>query len=164
MQISGKYIHSGLLLLRVGLALVLVFAANTTFEGFPVLGAALASDRYLPRQLHTRGDRLAFSNGILLLGAGATVLVVAFRADVGTLIHLYIVGVFTAFTASQLGMVRHWRRVLRTERDPVARRRIHRSRAGNTFGAALTGVVLAGGLVTKFGRGGLIAGVGLGGE
>jgi hypothetical protein len=138
-------------------ALVLVFAANTTFDGFPMLGAALASDRFLPRQLHTRGDRLAFSNGILVLGAGAAVLVVAFRADVVTLIHLYIVGVFTAFTASQLGMVRHWRRVLRTERDPVARRRIHRSRAVNTFGAALTGVVLAVVLVTKFDRGAWIS-------
>lgn len=133
--------------------LVLVFAANTTFDGFPVLGAMLASDRYLPRQLHTRGDRLAFSNGILLLGAGATVLVVAFRADVVTLIHLYIVGVFAAFTLSQAGMVRHWNRVLGTERDAAVRRRLHRSRAINLFGALLTGSVLAVILVAKFNRG-----------
>src|SRR5690606_28208807 len=72
-------------------ALVLVFAANPTFEGFPMPGAALASHRYLPRQLHTRGDRLAFSNGIMVLGAAAIVLVVAFRADPVALIHLYIV-------------------------------------------------------------------------
>jgi len=138
-------------------ALVLVIAANTTFDGFPVLGAALASDRYLPRQLHTRGDRLAFSNGIMVLGAAAIVLVVAFRADPVALIHLYIVGVFTAFTASQVGMVRHWRRLLATERDPVARRRAHRSRAVNTFGAALTAAVLVVILIAKFDRGAWIS-------
>lgn len=138
-------------------ALVLVVAANTTFDGFPVLGAMLASDRYLPRQLHTRGDRLAFSNGVLVLGAGATVLVVTFRAGVVSLIHLYIVGVFVAFTLSQVGMVRHWARVLRTERDPAARRRLNRSRAINTFGAVLTGAVLVVILVAKFNRGAWIS-------
>src|SRR5690606_29344091 len=137
-------------LVLVATALVLVFAANTTFEGFPMLGAALASHRYLPRQLHTRGDRLAFSNGIMVLGAAAIVLVVAFRADPVALIHLYIVGVFTAFTASQVGMVRHWNRTLITQRDPVARRRAHRSRLVNTFGAVLTAVVLGVILVAKF--------------
>jgi amino acid transporter len=138
-------------------ALVLVFAANTTFDGFPVLGASLASDRYLPRQLHTRGDRLAFSNGILVLGAAATVLVVSFRADVVALIHLYIVGVFVAFTLSQAGMVRHWSRALRTEQDAAARRRMHLSRAINTFGAVLTTAVLVAVLVAKFDRGAWIS-------
>jgi len=138
-------------------ALVLVLAANTTFDGFPVLGAALASHRYLPRQLHTRGDRLAFSNGIMVLGAAAVVLVMAFRADPVALIHLYIVGVFTAFTTSQVGMVRHWNRTLATERDRVARRRAYRSRAVNTFGAALTAVVLVVILIAKFDRGAWIS-------
>jgi amino acid transporter len=138
-------------------ALVLVFAANTTFDGFPVLGASLAADRYLPRQLHTRGDRLAFSNGILVLGAAATALVVAFRADVVALIHLYIVGVFVAFTLSQVGMVRHWVRALRDEREPAARRRMHRSRVINTFGAVLTAAVLVVVLVAKFDRGAWIS-------
>lgn len=137
--------------------LVLVLAANTTFDGFPGLGAMLASDRYLPRQLHTRGDRLAFSNGVLLLAAGATVLVLVFRANVVTLIHLYIVGVFVALTVSQVGMVRHWSRALGTERDPAARRRIHRSRMTNAFGAVLTGAVLAVVLVAKFNRGAWIS-------
>jgi amino acid transporter len=141
------------MLVLAATALVLVLAANTTFDGFPMLGAMLASDRYLPRQLHTRGDRLAFSNGVVLLGVGATVLVVAFRADVVALIHLYIVGVFVAFTLSQWGMVRHWRQLLRTERDPATRRRIHRSRAINLFGAGLTGAVLVVILVAKFNRG-----------
>jgi amino acid transporter len=138
-------------------ALVLVFAANTTFDGFPVLGAMLASDRYLPRQLHTRGDRLAFSNGVLALGFGAGLLVLVFRANVVQLIHLYIVGVFVAFTFSQVGMVRHWNRVLATERDPVARRVVNRSRTINLSGAVLTGVVLAVILVAKFNRGAWIS-------
>lgn len=148
---------AGFYLVLAVTALVLVLAANTTFDGFPVLGAMLAQDRYLPRQLHTRGDRLAFSNGILVLGAAATVLVVVFEANVIRLINLYIVGVFVGFSFSQLGMVRHWNRLLRTERDPLARRRIRRSRAVNTFGAALTGVVLAVILVTKFSRGAWIS-------
>ena len=81
-------------------ALILVLAANTAFNGFPVLGSILAKDGYLPRQLHTRGDRLAFSNGILLLAGFATLLVVAFNASPTRLIQLYIVGVFVSFVCS----------------------------------------------------------------
>lgn len=144
-------------LILAATALVLVFAANTAFDGFPVLGASLAADRYLPRQLHTRGDRLAFSNGILVLGAAGSLLVVAFRADVVALIHLYIVGVFVAFTVSQVGMVRHWHRALRSARDPKARGHVHRARAINALGALLSGVVLAVALVAKFDRGAWIS-------
>ena len=99
-------------------ALILALAANTAFNGFPVLGSILAQDRYLPRQLHTRGDRLAFSNGILFLAGFA---VRARRRVPGRghrLIPLYTVGVFVSFTLSQTGMVRHWNRLLRTETDP----------------------------------------------
>ena len=99
--------------------LILVLAANTAFNGFPVLGSILAQDRYLPRQLHTRGDRLAYSNGILILAGFATLLIVAFDAQVTRLIQLYIVGVFVSFTLSQTGMVRHWTRLLRTETEPA---------------------------------------------
>ena len=109
-------------------ALILVLAANTAFNGFPVLGSILAQDRYLPRQLHTRGDRLAFSNGILFLATFAIVLIVAFKAQPTHLIQLYIVGVFVSFTLSQTGMLRHWNRLLRTERDPAGARRMYRSR------------------------------------
>ena len=91
--------------------LILVLAANTAFNGFPVLGSILAQDGYLPRQLHTRGDRLAFSNGIVILAGCAIVLIVVFDAEVTRLIQLYIVGVFVSFTLSQLGMVRHWTRL-----------------------------------------------------
>ncbi|MEV4415863.1 APC family permease [Catellatospora sp. NPDC049609] len=138
-------------------ALILVLAANTAFNGFPVLGSILAQDRYLPRQLHTRGDRLAFSNGIMLLAAFAAVLVVAFQAETTRLIQLYIVGVFVSFTLSQIGMLRHWNRLLRTERDQSARRRMKRARAINGFGAVLTGFVLILVLLTKFTHGAWIS-------
>src|SRR3978361_1169487 len=105
-------------------ALILVLAANTAFNGFPVLGSILAQDRYLPRQLHTRGDRLAFPNGILFLAFAAIAFVVAFRAEVTALIQLYIVGVFVSFTLSQIGMVRHWTRLLRAEPDAMQRGRM----------------------------------------
>jgi amino acid transporter len=138
-------------------ALILALAANTAFNGFPVLGSILAQDRYLPRQLHTRGDRLAFSNGILILAAFAVVLVVGFQAEVTRLIPLYTVGVFVSFTLSQTGMVRHWNRLLRTETDPGARRRMRRAQSINGFGAIMTGVVLLTVLVTKFLLGAWIA-------
>ena len=100
-------------ILQLFTALILVLAANTAFNGFPVLASILAKDGYLPRQLHTRGDRLAFSNGILLLSGFAIVLIVAFNASPTRLIQLYIVGVFVSFTCSQTGMIRHWNRLLR---------------------------------------------------
>jgi amino acid transporter len=138
-------------------ALILALAANTAFNGFPVLGSILAQDRYLPRQLHTRGDRLAFSNGIVILAAFAVVLVLGFQAEVTRLIPLYTVGVFVSFTLSQTGMVRHWNRLLRTETDPLARRRMRRAQSINGFGAVMTGVVLLTVLVTKFLLGAWIA-------
>ncbi|MFD2764729.1 APC family permease [Micromonospora eburnea] len=138
-------------------ALILFLAANTAFNGFPVLGSILAQDRYLPRQLHTRGDRLAFSNGIVFLAVFAAVLIIGFQAEVTRLIQLYIVGVFVSFTLSQAGMIRHWNRHLRRERDPEARRRMVRARAINGFGMVLTGTVLIIVLVTKFLLGAWIA-------
>ena len=143
-------------------ALILVLAANTAFNGFPVLGSILAQDRYLPRQLHTRGDRLAFSNGIVFLAGGAILFVVAFQAEVTQLIQLYVVGVFISFTLSQAGMVRHWNRLLGTEDDPGARNRIRRSRAINAFGLLMTALVLVVVLVTKFLLGAWIALVAMG--
>jgi amino acid transporter len=131
-------------------ALILFLAANTAFNGFPVLGSILAQDRYLPRQLHTRGDRLAFSNGIVILALGACLLLWGFQADVSRLLNLYIVGVFVSFTLSQTGMVIHWTRHLRTETDPRVRHQMHRSRVINFFGGIMTGLVLVVVLLTKF--------------
>jgi amino acid transporter len=98
-------------------ALILVLAANTAFNGFPVLASILANDRLLPRQLHNRGDRLAFSNGILFLSGAAILIVYAFDASVTRLIQLYILGVFTSFTLGQLGMIKHWTRNIASSSD-----------------------------------------------
>jgi len=138
-------------------ALILALAANTAFNGFPVLGSILAQDRYLPRQLHTRGDRLAFSNGIVFLAVVAIAFIVAFGAEVTALIQLYIVGVFVSFTLSQIGMVRHWNRLLRNETDRAARVKMMRSRVVNTIGFVATGVVLIVVIATKFVAGAWIA-------
>ncbi|HUP99668.1 MAG TPA: APC family permease, partial [Aeromicrobium sp.] len=137
--------------------IILFLAANTAFNGFPVLGAILARDKFLPAQLDTRGDRLAFSNGIILLALFAIVLVQAFDAEVTRLIQLYIVGVFVSFVMSQAGMIRHWNRHLREETDPKARRHMHRSRAINAFGLFMTASVLTVVLITKFLAGAWIA-------
>ncbi len=147
----------GFYLVAAATGVILVLAANTAFNGFPVLGSILARDGYLPRQLHTRGDRLAFSNGIVILAGFAIVLIVSFNAEVTRLIQLYIVGVFVSFTVSQTGMVRHWTRHLRTEQDPARRRQMQRSRVINAIGLTFTGVVLVVVLLTKFLLGAYIA-------
>ena len=147
----------GFLLIAAVTALILVLAANTAFNGFPVLGSVLAQHSYLPRQLHTRGDRLAFSNGIVFLAVAALAAIIAFRAEVTALIQLYIVGVFISFTLSQIGMVRHWTRLLRNETDPAVRRTMLRSRVVNTIGFVATGTVLFVVSITKFLAGAWIA-------
>ncbi len=129
---------------------ILVLAANTAFNGFPVLGSILAQDGYAPRALGSRGDRLAYSNGIVFLAVMAIVLIQVFDAETTRLIQLYIVGVFVSFNLSQLGMIKHWTRNLKTETDPAVRRRMYRSRAINAVGLTFTAVVLVIVLVTKF--------------
>ncbi len=159
-QLADAVFHDmpiGLFLIAGVTALILVLAANTAFNGFPVLGSILAQDRFLPRQLHTRGDRLAFSNGILFLTFGAIAFVVVFQAHVTALIQLYIVGVFVAFTLSQMGMVRHWNRLLRNETDVAARSRMNRAKMINIIGFLCTGTVLIIVVVTKFVTGAWIA-------
>jgi amino acid transporter len=130
-------------------AMILVLAANTSFADFPRLASILARDRFLPHQFTFRGDRLAFSNGIIVLGVAASGLVVVFQSDVTRLIPLYAFGVFVSFTLSQAGMVRHWLR----EREPGWRRSI----LINGAGAVMTGVVatIVGG--TKFSHGAWIS-------
>jgi amino acid transporter len=144
-------------LLQLFTALILVLAANTAFNGFPVLASILARDGYLPRQLRTRGDRLAYSNGIVLLSGFAIVLIIAFQASPTRLIQLYIVGVFVSFVCSQTGMIRHWNRNLRTVTDARTRLRMIKSRTINTIGACVTAVVLVIVVVSKFAEGAWIA-------
>jgi amino acid transporter len=135
---------------------ILILAANTAFNGFPVLSSILAEHRYLPRQMHTRGDKLVFSNGILLLGAFTVALIIGFDARIDKLIHLYIIGVFTSFTLSQAGMVRHWNRAIPSA--PLQRRpRMRISRVINIVGAIATAVVLVVVLATKVVQGAWIA-------
>jgi amino acid transporter len=144
-------------ILQTVTALILILAANTAYNGFPVLASVLAKDRYLPRQLHTRGDRLVYSNGIVLLATFASLLLWYFKASTTQLIELYIVGVFISFTTSQLGMVRHWTRHLKTETDPKKRRTMKTSRLVQGFGGCFTGLVLVVQLATKFVHGAWIA-------
>jgi len=134
-------------------ALILVLAANTAFNGFPVLASILSRDGYLPRQLHNRGDRLAFSNGILLLSGFAILLIVVFNASPTRLIQLYIIGVFVSFVCSQTGMIRHWNRNLKLTTDQRQRRDMQRKRVIAAIGACFTGVVLVIVLTTKFASG-----------
>lgn len=140
----------GFYLVTFTTGIILVLASNTAFSGFPVLGSILAQDRFLPRQLHTRGDRLAFSNGIIFLSVVAIVLVIAFQADVTALIQLYIVGVFISFTTSQGGMIRHWNRLLARTKDSAERATLRRRQAVSATGFVLTGTVLVIVLITKF--------------
>lgn len=109
-QIARHVFNGGFFyyLIQVSTALILILAANTAFADFPRLASLLARDGYMPRQLSSMGDRLAFSNGIILLGVASALLIILFNANVHSLIPLYAVGVFISFTLSQSGMVVHW--------------------------------------------------------
>jgi amino acid transporter len=124
---------------------ILVLAANTAYADFPRLGSIMARDRFLPRQFMNQGDRLAFSNGILILSVLASVLLVVFEGDTHALIPLYMIGVFVSFTLSQAGMVVHWRRL----REAGWRS----SAVINGFGAIVTGIVLIIVAITKAAEG-----------
>ena len=136
-------------------ACVLLLAANTAFNGFPLLGAVLARDGYAPKSLNTRGDRLVYSNGMIILGLAAVVVLVVFQARLSALIQLYIIGVFVSFSLGQIGMVRHWRseRRLRARADAAARREVQAGLVINALGATFTMVVLAIVTITKFTHG-----------
>lgn len=123
-------------------AIILVLAANTSFSGFPRLASILAIDRFMPRQFSQRGDRLAFSFGIIVLAIISALLLILYQGSVNGLIPLYTIGVFIAFTLSQAGLVRHWLR----ERG----RGWRFSAAINALGAVVTGVVTLVVAVTKF--------------
>jgi amino acid transporter len=146
-QIARALFGTGLFyyLVQVSTMLILILAANTSFADFPRLSSLLSRDRYVPRQFAKLGDRLVFSNGILILGGLAALLLILFRGDTHALIPLYAVGVFLSFTLSQGGMIRHWL----TERGPGWRRRL----VINGTGAVVTGVVTLVIAVTKFTHG-----------
>jgi amino acid transporter len=151
--VFGSYDSVGFFAVQFFTAAILVLAANTAFNGFPILASLLGEDGFLPRQFSRRGDRLVFSNGIVILAALAGLLIWAFDASTTRLIQLYIIGVFVSFTLSQTGMVVHWTRLLRRAASATRRGSVWRSRAINAVGAVFTAVVLVVVLVTKFTHG-----------
>jgi amino acid transporter len=146
-RIARRLFGGGILyfVVQASTLLILVLAANTSYADFPRLSSILARDAYVPRQFANQGDRLVFSNGILILSGFAVVLVVVFGGDTHALLPLYAVGVFLSFTLSQAGMVRRWLR----RRDAGWRWRVW----VNAVGAAVTGVVLLTLAITKFAEG-----------
>ena len=146
-QIADAVFNGGPMfyVVQVATALILVLAANTSFAGLPALASVMARDRYLPRMFAFRGDRLGYSNGIMVLAAASAFLLVVYGAETHKLIPLYAVGVFVGFTLSQAGMVMHWRRY----REPGWRRAM----AINSAGACATAVVAVIIAATKFTHG-----------
>lgn len=146
-QIGETVFQGGVMfyVLQTFTALILILAANTAYQDFPRLSAILARDRFMPGQFKNRGDRLVFSNGIVVLATLAGLLVWVFDANLTSLIQLYVVGVFTAFTLSQSGMVRRWI----SRKEPGWQR----SAIINGVGATATGIVLVIVAYTKFSRG-----------
>lgn len=136
-------------------AAILILAANTAYQDFPRLSSILAKDRYMPRQFMNRGDRLVFSNGVVVLAVASSLMIYAFEADLTRLIQLYVIGVFTSFTLSQSGMIVHWLR--ERHKGPEAARGWRRSIVINVVGAIATGLVLIVVTVTKFLAGGWLS-------
>ncbi|MEY4993982.1 MAG: hypothetical protein RIS82_1104 [Actinomycetota bacterium] len=140
-------------------ACVLLLAANTAFNGFPLLTSVLAKDKFAPKALLTRGDRLVYSNGMLSLMLAALALMLVFQASVTALIQLYILGVFTSFTIGQIGMLKHWRRMLKPSKKKSAEQHQRDRREAisglmiNGLGAAMTASVLVIVTITKFTHG-----------
>lgn len=139
------------IMLVAGAALLL--AANTAFVGFPQLASVFAKDYLMPRQLHKRGDRLVYSNGIIILAAAAAILAVAFGGATFRLIGMYIVGVFLSMVLAHAAMVRHWRRVLEVERDAGRRARARRAMRTAAAAALMCAIVLAIVALTDYRRG-----------
>jgi len=142
-QLGRAIFGSGIVyyLVQAATTLILVLAANTAYADFPRLASIVSRDRFLPRQFMNQGDRLAFSNGILVLSAFAALLIVVFKGDTHALLPLYMIGVFVSFTLSQTGMVIHWRK----KRTPGWKT----SALVNGFGAVVTGIVLVVVAITK---------------
>ncbi|EXJ50696.1 APC family permease [Microbacterium sp. MRS-1] len=157
-QVAAATFGNGSILffvVQAATAAVLLLAANTAFNGFPLLGSVLARDGYAPKALNTRGDRLVYSNGMIILGLAAVLVLVIFQAKLTTLIQLYIIGVFVSFSLGQLGMVKHWRRELRllSPKAAKARREAISGLFINALGATFTIVVLVIVTITKFTHG-----------
>ncbi len=153
-SVIGQVAHAvfgggiGFYVIQAFTAAILILAANTAYQDFPRLASILARDRFMPSQFRNRGDRLVFSNGVIVLAVFAAVLIWLFDADLSRLIQLYVVGVFTSFTLSQSGMVRHW--LAERTRSEAGAKGWRRAIVINGVGAVTTGVVLVVITSTKF--------------
>jgi hypothetical protein len=146
-------------LLQAATAAILLLAANTAFNGFPLLSSILAKDKFAPKALMTRGDRLVYSNGMLSLMLAALIMIIGFQASVTGLIQLYILGVFTSFTIGQVGMLKHWsrqrkaKRTLTKDENQARRKEAISGTLINGLGALMTASVLIIVTITKFTHG-----------
>src|SRR5262245_7795381 len=138
----------GFFVVQAFTAAILILAANTAYQDFPRLASILGRDRFMPSQFVNRGDRLVFSNGVVALGLLSSLMIYIFKADLNTLIHFYVVGVFTSFTLSQSGMVRHW--LAEGRKGDAAMKGWRRSIVINIVGAITTFVVLIVVILSKF--------------
>ncbi len=151
-------------IVQAATACVLLLAANTAFNGFPLLGSVLARDGYAPKALNTRGDRLVYSNGMIILGLVAIGVLLVYQANLTNLIQLYIIGVFVSFTLGQIGLIKHWikglRRIRELTDDERALGEVRKEAFGyrkglviNSLGATMTASVLVVVTITKFTHG-----------
>ena len=145
----------GFYVLQLATTFVLILAANTSYNSFPIMASVLGQDGFLPRQFGRRGDRLVFSNGVIILATAAVLLIWVYDASVMHLVQLYILGVFLSFTLSQAGMVRHWIKELRLSKEhaDTPAKSVYVSLVTNTLGSLITFIVLIIVVTTKFTHG-----------
>ncbi|WP_296632353.1 APC family permease [Rhodoluna sp.] len=145
--------------LQAAATAILLLAANTAFNGFPLLSSVLAKDKFAPKALMTRGDRLVYSNGMLSLMLASLVMIIVFQASVTALIQLYVLGVFTSFTIGQIGMLKHWGKLMKPKKKLTDEQNTAHRKEGisgiliNGLGAVMTGSVLVIVTITKFSHG-----------
>ena len=142
----------GFYFLQLATTFVLILAANTSYNSFPIMASVLGQDGFLPRQFGRRGDRLVYSNGVIILASAAVLLIWVYDASVMHLVQLYILGVFLSFTLSQAGMVKHWISELR-DKATKPEKSVYISLVTNTLGSIITFVVLIIVVTTKFTHG-----------
>ena len=142
----------GFYFLQLATTFVLILAANTSYNSFPIMASVLGQDGFLPRQFGRRGDRLVFSNGVIILASAAIVLIWVYDASVMHLVQLYILGVFLSFTLSQAGMVKHWIGEIR-DKSSRPSKSVYISLVTNSLGSVITFVVLIIVITTKFTHG-----------
>ncbi len=154
---SGSF---GFFFLQMSTTFVLILAANTSYNSFPIMASVLGRDGFLPRQFGRRGDRLVYSNGVIILAVVSALLVWLYKANVTHLVQLYILGVFLSFTISQAGMVKRWMKIIRESAEHQSSS-TYISLVTNSLGAVITAIVLVIVVITKFQHGAWIVVIGI---